>query len=262
MKNSPTRNRAKTATVPLEVASFSDVGLVRSNNEDYLRTLPEQGVVALADGMGGHSAGEVAAEVAVEVAVEEVCHALRFTKMDAAQALMVIGQAVERANASVFTLAHQKPELYGMGTTLVIGLFKKGRLFYGHVGDSRLYLFRDGRLTQLTRDHSLIQEVIDNGIFLSRGEAKEAGVSENVLTRSLGYNMELNVDVNEVAVRPGDLFLFCSDGLCQPLETAQMERLLGHGNLSLDKRVEALVDSAMKAGSRDNVSAILARPLE
>lgn len=248
------------SVIPLEVACFTDVGLVRSNNEDYLHTLPEQGIVALADGMGGHLAGEVAAEVAVEVAVEELRHAQRFLEMDAVQALMAIGQAVERANASIYTLAKKKPELQGMGTTLVLGLFQSGRVFYAHVGDSRLYLFRNGRLIQLTRDHSLIQEVVDHGLYLNRGEAREAGVGENVLTRSLGYNLNLNVDVNEVPVRPDDLFLFCSDGLSTPLDKGQIEHLLGTGHLSLEGRVEALVRSAMEAGSRDNISAILVRP--
>jgi len=248
------------SVIPLEVACFTDVGLVRATNEDYLHTLPEQGIVALADGMGGHLAGEVAAEVAVEVAVEELRHAQRFMNMDAVQALMAIGQAVERANASIYTLAKKKPELQGMGTTLVLGLFQNGRIFYAHVGDSRLYLFRNGRLVQLTRDHSLIQEVIDHGIYPNRGEAKEAGVGENVLTRSLGFDLDLNVDVNEVPVRPGDLFLFCSDGLSTPLKKEQIEHLLGTGHLSLEARVEALVRGALEAGSRDNVSAILARP--
>ena len=112
------------SVIPLEVACFTDVGLVRATNEDYLHTLPEQGIVALADGMGGHLAGEVA----VEVAVEELRHAQRFMNMDAVQALMAIGQAVERANASIYTLAKKKPELQGMGTTLVLGLFQNGRI--------------------------------------------------------------------------------------------------------------------------------------
>lgn len=244
----------------LEVASFTDVGPVRTTNEDYLRALPGQGIVALADGMGGHLAGEVASEVAVEVAVEELHHAQRFMEMDAVQSLMAVGQAVERANASVYTLARKKPELRGMGTTLVLALFQNGRIFYAHVGDSRLYLFRNGRLVQLTRDHSLIQEVIDHGIYPNRGEAREAGVGENVLTRSLGFDLNINVDVNEVMVRPGDLFLFCSDGLTGPLDEQQIAHLLGTGHLTLEGRVEALVRSAVEAGSRDNISAILARP--
>ena len=244
----------------LELAAHSDVGLVRAVNQDYLRTLPEQGIVALADGMGGHTAGEVAAEVAVEVAVEEVLHAQRFLDMDAVQALMAIGQAVERANASVYTLAQQKPELRGMGTTLVLALFMRGRIFYAHVGDSRLYLLRRGRLLQLTRDHSLIQQVLDMGIFNTRGEARQAGVGENVLTRSLGFHLDINVDVNEVPVRTGDLFLFCSDGLSSPLPDREIERIMADDRLSLEARVSALVRGAMEAGSRDNISAVLARP--
>jgi len=255
------KDRGSTLAMPLEVASCTDVGLVRKTNEDYLRVLPEQGIVALADGMGGHLAGEVASEVAVEVAVEELHHAQRFLEMDAVQVLMSLGQAVERANASIYMLAHKNPELRGMGTTLVLALFHGGRVFYAHVGDSRLYLFRNGRLVQLTRDHSLIQEVVDHGIYPNRGEAREAGVGENVLTRSLGFNLNLNVDVDEVPVRPGDLFLFCSDGLSTPLSGKQIESLLGARQLSLESKVRALVRSAKDAGSTDNISVILARLL-
>ncbi len=247
--------------MPLEVGTCTDKGPVRETNEDYLRVLPELGIVALADGMGGHSAGEVASEVAVEVAVEELHHAQRFLEMDAVQALMSLGQAVERANASVYMLASRRPELWGMGTTLVVGLFHGGRLFYAHVGDSRLYLMRNGRLMQLTRDHSLIQEVVDHGIYPNRGEARQAGVGENVLTRSLGFDLNLNVDVNEVPVRPGDLFLLCTDGLSTPLAHEQMEAVLAREQLSLESRARTLVSCAREAGGTDNISVVLARPL-
>ncbi len=246
----------------LEVAYATDVGLVRQMNEDYVRVEPELGIVALADGMGGHDAGEVASEVAVEVAVEELYHAQRFTKMDAAQALMVVGQAVERANASVFTLANQRRELWGMGTTLVLAMFHQGRIFYAHVGDSRLYLFRDGELSQLTRDHSLIQTVIDYGIYADRGAAREAGVGDNVLTRSLGAHMQLDVDVDDMVVHPGDLFLFCSDGLSGLISDEDISKLLAEERLSLESRVQALVRGAKDAGGSDNISVVLARPKE
>ncbi len=245
--------------MPLEVACCSEVGLVRKINEDYLRVLPEQGIVALADGMGGHLAGEVASEVAVEVAVEELHHAQRFLEMDSAQALLSLGQAVERANASVYMLAQKRPEMRGMGTTLVLALFHAGRVFYAHVGDSRLYLYRGGRLRQLTRDHSLIQEVVDHGLYANRGEAREAGVGENVLTRSLGFDLNLNVDVSDVPLRREDLFLFCSDGLSAPLSSTQIENLLGASQLSLESKAKALVRGAMDAGSTDNISVVLVR---
>ncbi len=248
-------------SINLEVAAVSEVGLVRKTNQDYVHVLPEQGIVALADGMGGHLAGEVAAEVAVEVAVDELRHAQRFAEMDTMQCLMHIGDAVERANASVFTLAKEKPELTGMGTTLVLAVFQEGRIFYAHVGDSRIYLYRNNQLLQLTRDHSLIQEALDHGIFPSRGEAKEAGVAENVLTRSLGCTLDINVDVSEAVVKKGDLFLFCSDGLTGPLSEVQIKQLLVREKMSIKSRAKALVQAALDAGSRDNVSLILARPL-
>ncbi|WP_419616038.1 protein phosphatase 2C domain-containing protein [Thiolapillus sp.] len=245
------------SAIPLHTACASDVGLVRKTNEDYLFVMAEQGIVALADGMGGHLAGEVAAEVAVE----ELRHAQRFGNMDTMQCLMHLGEAVERANQSVYTLAKSKPELDGMGTTLVLALFHEDRIFYAHVGDSCLYLLRNDRLMQLTRDHSLIQEVLDHGIFPNRGEAKEAGVGENVLTRSLGFTVEINVDVNEAAVCRDDLFLFCSDGLTGPLKESQIQQLMSREELSLESRAKVLVQAAMDAGGRDNISVVLARPM-
>ena len=255
------RNSDLMLTIPLEAAAVSEVGLVRKTNQDYVHVLPGQGIVALADGMGGHLAGEVAAEVAVEVSVDELRHAQRFAEMDTMQCLMHLGDAVERANASVYTLAKTKPELHGMGTTLVLAVFQEGRIFYAHVGDSRIYRLRNSQLTQLTRDHSLIQEALDHGIFHDRGEAREAGVAENVLTRSLGCTLDINVDVSEAAVRKGDLFLFCSDGLSGPLSEHQMAQLLTKEKMSLKRRAKALVQAALDAGGRDNVSVILARPI-
>ncbi len=197
----------------------------------------------------------------MEVAVEELRHAQRFGNMDTMQCLMHLGEAVERTNQSVYTLAKSKPELDGMGTTLVLALFHEDRIFYAHVGDSRLYLLRNDRLMQLTRDHSLIQEVLDHGIFPNRGEAKEAGVGENVLTRSLGFTVEINVDVNEAAVCRDDLFLFCSDGLTGPLKESQIQQLMSREELSLESRAKVLVQAAMDAGGRDNISVVLARPM-
>lgn len=249
------------SAIPLHVAYATDVGLVRKTNEDYLFVMAEQGIVALADGMGGHLAGEVAAEVAVEVAVGALRHSQRFGNMDTMQCLMHVGEAVERANQSIYTLAKSKPELSGMGTTLVLALFHHDRIFYAHVGDSRIYLLRNNRLMQLTRDHSLIQEVLDHGIFPNRGEAKEAGVGENVLTRSLGFTLETNVDVNEVMVGKDDLFLFCSDGLTGPLTEKKIQQLMSREELSLESRTKVLVKAAKDAGGRDNISVVLARPM-
>jgi len=249
------------SAIPLHATCATDVGLVRKTNEDYLFVIPEQGIVALADGMGGHLAGEVAAEVAVEVAVEELRHAQRFGNMDTMQCLMHIGEAVERANQSVYVLAKNKPELEGMGTTLVLTLFRDRKLFFAHVGDSRLYRFRDEELKQLTRDHSLMQEVLDHELFPSRSSAKEAGVGENVLTRSLGHAVEINVDVNEAQVCKDDVFLFCSDGLTGPLNELQIQQLLCREELSLERRAKVLVQAAMDAGGRDNISVVLAKPM-
>jgi len=211
--------------------------------------------------MGGHKAGEVASEMAVEVAAEELRYTLQFESSDLMQCLMQVGQAMELANQHVYNLSIKKPELSGMGTTLVLTLFRDNKLFFAHVGDSRLYRFRDDEFTQLTRDHSLMQEVLDSAMFPNRGSAREAGVGENVLTRSLGYALDVDVDVDLVESRPGDIYLLCSDGLYGPVNDEQLASTLREQDQSLEDKANQLLAQALDAGGRDNVSIVLVQPL-
>jgi len=245
----------------LDMFSLSHVGLVRTNNEDYTYVSAREGIAVLADGMGGHKAGEVASEMAVEVAAEELRYTLQFESSDLMQCLMQVGQAMELANQHVYNLSIKKPELSGMGTTLVLTLFRDNKLFFAHVGDSRLYRFRDDEFTQLTRDHSLMQEVLDSAMFPNRGSAREAGVGENVLTRSLGYALDVDVDVDLVESRPGDIYLLCSDGLYGPVNDEQLASTLREQDQSLEDKANQLLAQALDAGGRDNVSIVLVQPL-
>lgn len=243
-------------------ATQTHKGLVRTRNQDSLLVDAGRGIVILADGMGGHRAGEVASRLAVEAAM----HDLRASAVDDGEGdgtawLMQVGHAVETANRLLVEKSSSDPELQGMGTTVVLALFRGGRIYHAHVGDSRLYRIRYGRLRRLTRDHSLIQRMIDEGIFANKAAAREAGIRDNVLTRSLGMQLQTEVDVGDSLAEPGDTYLFCSDGLHGTLPDSEIARIVRDPAGDLADQAQALTEAALAAGGSDNVSVVLARPL-
>jgi protein phosphatase len=245
----------------IAVATRSHQGLVRSRNQDRLQVDAARGIVVLADGMGGHRAGEVASRIAVEAACADLLPAQLAEKTDHMATLLRVGHAVEVANEALLEECRQHPELQGMGTTLVLALFRDNRIYYAHVGDSRLYRARFGRVRRLTRDHSLIQQMVDDGVFLNRAAAREAGIGDNVLTRSLGMKRHTDVDVGDTMVESGDTYLLCSDGLHGMITDTEIARILRNPEGDLEGQAQALVDAALAAGGNDNVSVVLARPL-
>lgn len=244
----------------IEVATRSHQGHVRRRNQDSLSIDSDLGVLVLADGMGGHRSGEVASRVAVEAAIADLLPAQREDAADSMESLLRVGHAVEVANKALLDMCSVHPELSGMGTTVVLAIFRDRRIYHAHVGDSRLYRVRYGRMRRLTRDHSLIQRMIDDGVFLNRNEAREAGIRDNVLTRSLGMQRQADVDVGDALLEPGDTYLICSDGLHGLVPDAEIARILRDPDGDLEEQAQALIDAALQAGGRDNVSAILARP--
>lgn len=244
----------------LELAFRTHQGLVRSYNQDWIKTDAELGIVVLADGMGGHRAGEVASRVAVEAAMADLVPAQRADRADEMEAQLRVGHAVEVANQSLMDMCDVHPELQGMGTTLVVALFRDGKLYHAHVGDSRLYRVRYGRMRRLTRDHSLIQQMIDEGVFHNRTAARAAGIRDNVLTRSLGMQRQAEVDVGSSVLEVGDTYLTCSDGLHGLVPDAVIARILRDPRGDLDEQAQVLLDTALEAGGNDNISVILARP--
>jgi protein phosphatase len=211
--------------------------------------------------MGGHRSGEVASRIAVEAALADLLPAQRDDRdRDATEGQLQAGHSVEVANQALLDMCQVHPELSGMGTTIVLATFRKGRIYHAHVGDSRLYRVRYGRMRRLTRDHSLIQQMIDDGVFLNRTEAREAGVRDNVLTRSLGMQRQAEVDVGDALLEAGDTYLLCSDGLHGMLPDSQIARILRDPRGDLEQQVQELIDTALAAGGNDNVTAILARP--
>jgi len=236
----------------LDMAARSDAGRVRSGNEDAVLTNPALGFAVLADGMGGHNAGEVASGMAIAYIGNELGRAAD-TPCAGEQMREIVGQA----NAAIYQTAQTQPRYAGMGTTLVALRFFDDRLAVAHVGDSRLYRLRDGRLLQLTRDHSLLQEQIDGGLI--DAEQARHSTNRNVVTRALGAEPRVGVEVAEHAVRVGDLYLACSDGLSDMVADGEIAACLRQMGDKPEACACALVRLANEHGGRDNVSVILVR---
>jgi protein phosphatase len=243
----------------LEFAWRSDVGLVRGRNEDAVAVHPDTGLVIVADGIGGASAGDVASRLAADVISG------RFRRHppqrdDADKARLFIEAVIDEANVAIWEHAQSQTGCRGMGTTVVVGFAGLGWLAFAYVGDSRLYRLRNGVLTQLTRDHSFIQDVVDQGFFRSLEDARSYGINENVLTRALGTMSQVRVSSDVVETRPGDLYLFCTDGLSGMVPDDWLQQVLsvGVGN-DLDTLADALVQLACARGGADNITLGLMR---
>ena len=247
----------------IEMVAVSDPGRLRTNNEDAVFADTGLGLAVLADGMGGHNAGEVASAIAVTAIASELAHAFKTTPpqqltpqgVPYAQAALL--DVIQRTNAAIHFAAQHNPRYAGMGATLVVVQFFDDRLIVAHVGDSRLYRWRDGALVRLTRDHSVLQEWIDKGMILP-DQAHEAP-SRNLVTRALGVEMEVAVDLAEHPVLPNDLYLLCSDGLHDMVEDAKIAATLNENSANLQRCAAQLVEIANRHGGRDNVSVILAK---
>lgn len=248
--------------VELEFCGRTDQGLVREQNEDAIEIRAAEGMAVLADGMGGYRAGEIASQMATMICarrIEEDLDAFDWsTSANRGERLAgLILEAIHHANQSIFESAQREPEHAGMGTTLVATLFHHDKVLIAHVGDSRVYRMRDGLLVQLTHDHSRVQEQVDAGL-ISPEQARFA-TNRNLVTRALGIEPEVQVDLQECTTRPGDVYLLCSDGLTDMLDDADIAELLEWLYPTLDKAAEALVKRANLVGGLDNISVVLVR---
>jgi protein phosphatase len=247
----------------LEIVCRTDAGRARSHNEDSVTADPGLGLAILADGMGGYNAGEVASGMATTLLLSELAQAFAEQGPDARDengrlhAHAVIEKEVKRANGAIYQAAQSQPQYAGMGTTLVMTLFHDNQLTVAHIGDSRLYRWRDETLVQLTRDHSLLQEQIDSGIITA--EQARHSRNRNLVTRALGIDPEVIADVSDHPVRPGDLYLLCSDGLNDMVEDEEIALSLSTLSANLELCATQLVDMANDNGGRDNISVILVR---
>ena len=238
----------------MRIAARSDQGKVRYNNEDCLAFDARLGIAVLADGMGGLNAGEVASATAVEAVMQHLVENTERLGQDEAGA--TLREALELANRRVYALSDSRREFNGMGTTVVVAVVNDGRFIAAHIGDSRAYRFRDGELARLTSDHSLVQQLVAQGI-LSAAEARRAP-NRNIVTRAVGIEIDVECDLTEVDAVVGDLFLLCSDGLTDMLDDPVIATLCAEwiADEELAPLVDTLVDAALAAGGFDNVSVV------
>jgi serine/threonine protein phosphatase PrpC len=236
----------------------TDPGLARENNEDSVTIDEPTRLGILADGMGGYNAGEIASGMATTFIKSELgrwlSQAGRHANSREVRRAMEI--CVDNANRSIFNAANSNPQYSGMGTTLVVGVFQDGRLMLGHIGDSRCYRLRGDELAQISKDHSLLQEQMDAGLITP--EPAAVSTNKNLVTRALGVEDAVLLEVNEHRVEPGDIFLMCSDGLSDMIDDDAIARIL-HAEGSLEEKSIKLVDAANGNGGRDNISVLLAQ---
>lgn len=248
----------------IDVAGHSHVGLKRNHNEDSFLVLPEEKLFCVADGMGGHSSGEIASKIAVE----ELAEFFRLTskdqdatwpfKMDKARNYDEnrLATAIKLANVRIFERANSEQKYRGMGTTIVTIYFAGQTAYIAHVGDSRLYLYRGGQLHQVTEDHSLLNDYL-KAKKLSKEEI-EAFPHKNVIVRALGMRDTVQVDISRFEPTIGDVFLLCSDGLSGMVPDPQIQETLSQA-APLEESCNRLIEMANAAGGNDNVTCILAR---
>jgi len=248
----------------LDVANRSHPGMVRAHNEDAI-FVDGAGLAILADGMGGYNAGEVASGIAVSVIKEgllpELASGRDLSKVDVhtglTHAALLLQQQIAAANKGIYEAAQSKPECAGMGTTVVAAVFHGTRVSIAHIGDSRCYRLRGGRFEQLTRDHSLLQEQIDSGQITA--DQARFSLNKNLVTRALGIEAIVPADIAEYRVEPDDIYLLCSDGLTDMVDTDVVHGVVDEQRATLEVAATQLIELANQNGGRDNISVILAR---
>jgi len=248
----------------ISTAQLTDTGRVRNNNEDAVAVSPELGLLVLADGMGGYNAGEIASGIATSTVLEiakrewrELEHGIIDPESGFSVEALMLKRAVETAHATIFQASQTQPQCAGMGTTVVACIIHQDILSIAYVGDSRLYRYRGGRLDQVTRDHSLLEELITRGHY-TREEAMNL-VRKNIVTRALGVEENVSVDLIEETLEIGDILLLCSDGLNDMVSDEVIGSTMGKYANNIDRAAKELVRLALENGGKDNVSVALAR---
>ena len=240
----------------MRVYSATNIGMKRKMNQDYVfasqtpvGNLPN--LFAVADGMGGHNAGDYASSHAVRILVDEIREDTDYNPVK------VIRHAIETANTEIIEQAQKDEKLRGMGTTMVVATIVGQYAYVANVGDSRLYLIRDD-IRQITKDHSLVEEMVRSG-KLKKEEARKHP-NKNVITRAVGVEREVNIDFFDLRVRKGDKILLCSDGLSNMLEDSEICAIVKSGG-DVEERARKLITAANQNGGKDNISVVLVEPL-
>ena len=236
----------------------TDPGRVRENNEDAVAIDETTHLAVLADGMGGYNAGEIASGMATTFIKSELSRWLSQagSQANTLQVRRAIEICVDNANLAIFNSSRSNPQYSGMGTTLIVGVFQDASLTLGHIGDSRCYRWRRHELVQITRDHSFLQEQIDAGL-LTREQAA-ISPNKNLVTRALGVEADVMLELNEHQVEAGDIYLMCSDGLTDMVSDHAIAKIL-QNDWSLLQTAGALISLANENGGRDNITVLLAQ---
>lgn len=237
----------------LEYGGCSHRGMVRKSNEDYYYISDhqkDQRLAIVADGMGGHNAGEIASRMAVETILEFFS-----TNKDEYydNPTELIKESIREANYRIFSYAQNHEDCKGMGTTLVLSFFDEGKVYFGHVGDSRGYLIRKGEAIQITKDHSLVQELLDNGTITL--EEVENHPQKNIITRALGTEKNIEIDCYSIALEKDDIILLCTDGLILHVDLQENVELF-ESSSSMQELTSSLVDQALEKGGLDNITVV------
>lgn len=235
----------------MKYSKLTDVGKVRKNNEDHLGAWDELGLFVVADGMGGHQAGEVASKIAVETIESFFRQDPKSVNLNPSS---LLEKAINEANDKIYQRARQDKDLRGMGTTITAGFISGNQVFIGQVGDSRAYQINHQGIQQLTEDHSLVNELLRLG-----GITKEEAITHpqrNVLTRALGVELSVEADFYNYQLKKGDFLLFCTDGLSGLVPKEEIFNVVT-SDLSLDVKVHQLIGAALQRGGTDNISVIL-----
>jgi protein phosphatase len=248
-------------TAALDIAAATHRGRLRLQNEDCVAADAAIGLAVLADGMGGHNAGEVASRMAVDVITAGIQASVKKAagQHTRASAESLIAKHISQANERIYEAGQARGEYSGMGTTVVVAFWHERSVSVGHVGDSRMYRLRARELKQLTHDHSLAQEHVDLGL-LSSEEARTAPI-RSVLTRTVGNGSQVTAELNTFPVAADDLYLLCSDGLTDMLTDEQISEALISFGTTIQNAADQLIAQANHHGGVDNVSVILARIL-
>ncbi len=237
----------------IEFGTHSHQGRVRTSNEDSYAANSKNRIFVVADGMGGHAAGEIASQIAASTVEEWVA-----SRQHAGDRLEdTLRAAAQEANSRIYETQRKRAEFAGMGSTLTILSFRDKMYYIAHVGDSRAYLLREGNLDQLTRDHSLVWHLFESGVL--HKEELSAHPQKNLITRSIGPHPQVEVDLEQGEAREGDIYLLCSDGLTDVLSDEHIRDVLSDNQGSAQQLGEALVNAANQGGGPDNITVVVVK---
>jgi len=245
----------------------TDIGLMRDHNEDAIGCDENIGLAVLADGMGGHRGGEMASAITVSTIMEAISEKIKKLKPGETDETtgysvesLAVHEAIILANKNVHDSSEANAQYRGMGTTVVVTLFYDNRFTVAHVGDSRLYRLRDNELEQITRDHSLMQELIDRGFYTP--EQARNSLNKNLVTRAIGIDEKVQIDIQEDIAMVDDIYLLCSDGVSDMIEDELIKTAMLDNKDDLEKAAEEIIRLANEHGGKDNISALLVKPIK